>query len=261
MLCCCDRPMTSSSRSTAIRGTPATELSGPPCPLPPETYDTVDGGGVGGRPRVYFALYRQVLPLATHLEHGWLPLHLALRDLQKSHARLTLRALEGGPSPDAEMLCESGEGSDTAELVRLRRRLPGLLRSTAVWVLLIGRLSMAGWVRLSLGGIAWRKCAMDRLTLVVRSSDGKKVQDAEKGDPGGFVAQIRAEALGCRAGEEALWGSSIVCSYGGDAILSVTRMSLKSGPLYQRTKGWLTWRNRLACGRIDASTCTRYDTV
>lgn len=53
---------------------------------------------MGGRPRVYLALYRHVLPLATHLEHGCSPLHLDFLDLQKSQALLTLRVLEGGPS-------------------------------------------------------------------------------------------------------------------------------------------------------------------
>lgn len=53
------------------------------------------GGGVGGLPLVYFALYTQLLPLATHFVHGCVPLHFALRDLQKSHALLTFLALSG----------------------------------------------------------------------------------------------------------------------------------------------------------------------
>jgi hypothetical protein len=51
-----------------------------------------DGGGVGGMPRVYFASYKHTRPLDMHFAHGWSPLHFAFLDLQKSQARLTLRA-------------------------------------------------------------------------------------------------------------------------------------------------------------------------
>ena len=49
------------------------------------------GGGVGGRPRKYSARYWHSLPFRKHVSHGSVPLHLALRDLQWSHARLTFK--------------------------------------------------------------------------------------------------------------------------------------------------------------------------
>lgn len=65
-----------------------------------------DGGGVGGMPRVYFASYKHTRPLDMHFAHGWSPLHFAFLDLQKSQARLTLRAFRNARSGVSSMYSE-----------------------------------------------------------------------------------------------------------------------------------------------------------
>lgn len=94
-----------------------------------------------------------------HFEQGWLPLHLALRILQKSHARLTLRTLDGVLAVAVmERSCEDGEMLLSAADVSKLRRRRGVateldrVRSAAAGrrrvSLRLARLCMASWVTL-----------------------------------------------------------------------------------------------------------------
>lgn len=95
-----------------------------------------DGGGVGGMPRVYFASYKHTRPLDMHFAHGWSPLHFAFLDLQKSQARLTLRAFRNAGSAGS-----LGESSTYSEL------LFWLVTSGAIWCLPSRYAVDTGWIR------------------------------------------------------------------------------------------------------------------